>query len=75
MSILSASAFDAAVLSARTLKPRRTASEDSASVTSDSVIAPTPEPIIRTFTSSVEAQPMQHEVLPMYRVHQFSILH
>ena len=41
--------------SARTLKPTMIALEAAAKVASVSVIAPTPEPTIFTFTSSVES--------------------
>ncbi len=53
--MLAASALRRAVASARTLKPNNTASLDSASVTSDSEIGPTPELITLTLTSSVDS--------------------
>ena len=53
--MLAVSALRRAVLSARTLKPSNTASLDSASVTSDSEIGPTPELMTRTLTSSVDS--------------------
>ena len=55
MSIFSRSAISRALLSGRTLKPMMMALAVDASMTSVSVIAPTPPWIVRTRTSSLDS--------------------